>query len=80
MTSANVTEYAITLKSTGEQVGSHRQHAYCKTNWGDLLIKYSPLEDYNIQAYGYDEEDELWEDEEQDLRDFLIEVGEIQLS
>jgi hypothetical protein len=32
MTSANVTEYSIIKKSTGEVVGNHRQHHYCKTN------------------------------------------------
>lgn len=79
MTSANVTEYSIIKKKTGEVVGNHRQHHYCMTNWGDLVRKYFPLEDYLIQAYGYDEEEEHWEEEPEELYEFLIKVGFIQL-
>lgn len=79
MTSANVTEYRIIKKSTDEVVGNHRQHHYCKTNWDDLIRKYYPLEDYQIQAYWYDEEEEYNEDEPEELYDFLVRVGEIQL-
>jgi hypothetical protein len=80
MTSANVTEYSIIKKSTGEVVGNHRQHHYCKTNWESLALKYNPIEDYSIQPYGYDEEDEYWEGEVHDLYDFLVEVGFIELT
>lgn len=79
MTSANVTEYRITKKKNGEIVGHHRQHHMCKTNWEDLVRKYFPLEDYLIQAYGYDEEEEMWEGEPEELYEFLITVGFIQL-
>lgn len=77
-TSANVTEFTIRLKSTGKQVGQHRQNWMCKTNWGKLL-EFHPIENYSIQAYGYDEEDELWENDVEDLYDFLVRVGKIQL-
>jgi len=79
MTSANVTEYNIIYKSTGEIVGHHRQHHYCKTNWTDLLVKYTPIEKYLIQAFWYDEEEEYNEDEPEPLYDFLVKVGEIEL-
>ena len=74
MTSANVTEYRI-LNSAGDVVG---QHHYCKTKW-DELLEYHPLEDHKIQAFGYDEEEEYWESEVEDLYDFLVNVREIQL-
>lgn len=79
MTSANVVEYRI-LNKKGKQVGDHRQHLMCRTRWDELLTKYFPLEDYKIQAYGYDEEDEYWEGEIENLWDFLVNVGEIQLT
>ena len=38
----------------------------------NLIIKFQPLENHTIQAYGYDEEDEYWESEEiENLKDFL---------
>lgn len=79
MTSANVTEYRIIKKETGEIAGHHRQHHYCKTRWDELVRKYYPLEDYQIQPYGYDEEEEPWEDEPEELYEFLIRVGFIEL-
>ena len=69
MTSANVTEYTIRDLS-GKEVGRHSQHHYCKSHWGDLL-KYTPEENFTIQAWGLDEEEELWEDEEIPLKVFL---------
>jgi len=77
-TSANVVEYRIVNKVTGKEVGHHRQHMMCKTNW-ETLLQYHPLEDHTIQAYGYDEEEEEWEGEVEPLFDFLVGVGEIQL-
>lgn len=69
MTSANVTEYTIKDLS-GNKVGEHQQHYYCKTHWGDLL-KFTPEENFTIQAWGYDEEEELWQKEEINLKTFL---------
>ena len=77
-TSANVVEFRIVNKKTGEQVGHHRQHMMCKTKW-DTLLLFHPLEDHTIQSYGYDEEEEEWEGDVEPLYDFLVEVGEIQL-
>ena len=72
MTSANVVEYRILL--SGNVVGHHRKHAYCKSHFEDLL-KFIPASDYEIQAYGYDEEDEYWEDNEiENLETFLKRV------
>lgn len=68
------------LKATGEVVGYHRQHHYCKTRWEELANLYSPIEDYTIQAYGYDEEENEWEGEVHDLYDFFVEVGFIELT
>ena len=62
MTSANVTEYRIESLHTGKEVGTHSQHHYCKTHWGDLL-KFLPPEDFTITPHGLDEEEEEWEDE-----------------
>ena len=70
-TSANVIEYRI-MTLDDKNVGLHRQHLLCKEHWEDL-IKFQPLENHTIQAYGYDEEDEYWESEEiENLKDFLI--------
>lgn len=69
-TSANVIEYRILDKSRN-QIGHHRQHLLC-TNRSEELLRFEPLEDHIIQPFGYDEEDEYWEGDEQNLRDFLI--------
>jgi hypothetical protein len=71
MTSANVIEYNIYDKS-GEKVGSHRQNVMCST-CNDGLLKYKPASDFTIQAWGYDEEEEIWLDENsQNLEIWLI--------
>lgn len=62
MTSANVIEYNIYNKE-GQQVGRHRQNILCKT-CNDGLEKFQPASDFTIQAWGYDEEEELWESDE----------------
>lgn len=63
MTSANVIEYRIFNKE-GKQVGNHRQNFMCKRN-NDGLEKFIPIEDFRIQAFGYNEEEEEWEDPKQ---------------
>lgn len=69
-TSANVIEYRI-MTLDDKNVGLHRQHLLCKEHWEDLL-KFQPLENHTIQAYGYDEEDEYWESEDiHNLKEFL---------
>lgn len=70
MTSANVIEY--TIFRDGKSVGSHRQNLMCKSNLSKLL-DFQPLSEHTILAWGYDEEDEYWEDEdgEENLEDFL---------
>jgi hypothetical protein len=70
MTSANTTYYTIT-DLAGKEVGKHSQSHYCKPRWEELL-GFSPPEKYNIQAYGFDEEEAPWEDDPINLREFLI--------
>jgi hypothetical protein len=68
-TSANVIEYSI--YKDGENVGNFRKHMLCRLpDYADLL-KYQPLDQHTIQAWGYDEEDDEWEDEEVNLDTFL---------
>jgi hypothetical protein len=69
MTSANVINY--TIFKDGEEVGRHRQNVMCKT-CNDALANFLPAKDYTILAWGYDEEEEEWEDDEQvNLEDWL---------
>ena len=69
MTSANTVEYTI-LKD-GKQVGRHRQNVMCQT-CNDGLEQFQPYEDYTIQSWGYDEEEEEWENEPENLKEWLI--------
>lgn len=69
MTSANITNYTIT-DLQGKKVGKHSQHAYCKTHWDDLLV-FDPPENYMIQAWGLNEEEELWQNEPINLKVFI---------
>lgn len=73
MTSANVTKYNI--YKNGRKVGQHYQSHLCKTHWEDLE-KFSPPEDFEIMAYGYDEEEEYWEDKKINLKKFLNKISE----
>ena len=68
MTSANVTEYSI--YKDDKPVGHHRQNWLCKTRF-DELLKFQPHSAHTIRAYGYDEDEELWENEPVNLKDFL---------
>jgi hypothetical protein len=70
-TSANVIEYRI--EKSGVSVGSYRQHLMCKSHYEELL-KYEPLKEHTITAWGYDEDDEEWEDKPINLEDFLREM------
>jgi hypothetical protein len=63
MTSANVIEYTIYDKDHKE-VGHHRQNLMCST-CNDNLEKFQPASDFTIEAWGYDEEEELWSDEDE---------------
>ena len=42
----------------------------CKSNYEELL-RFQPLSEYTIQPYGYDEEDDFWEDDEENLENYL---------
>lgn len=68
-TSANVVEYRI--EKNGEVVGNFRKHMLCKLpDYSDLLV-YQPLNEHTITPYGYDEEEEYWEDDTMNLENFL---------
>lgn len=67
-TSANVIEYRI--EKGGQQVGSHRINIMCETYYEKLLI-FHPLSEHTITPWGYDEEEEYWEDEPIELEEFL---------
>jgi len=68
MTSANVIEY--TIEKDNKRVGHYRQNIMCKSRYHELL-KYEPLKEHTIIPYGYDEEDDYWEDDTVNLYDFL---------
>ena len=72
MTSANVIEYRI--EKDGEEVGHFRKHLLCKLPEYSDLLRYQPTNEYTITPYGYDEEDEYWEDEPENLETFLSKV------
>lgn len=71
-TSANVIEYTITKNE--EQIGYFRKHLLTKYPEYSDLLKYEPLRQYEIMAYGYDEDEEYWEDEPKNLEEFLWEM------
>jgi hypothetical protein len=70
MTSANVIEYRILKGDT--VVGHHRINLMCNFFFEKLLV-FLPLSEHTIVPYGYDEEEEYWEDEPQNLEKFLQE-------
>lgn len=63
MTSANTIEYTIFNKE-GKEVGRHRQNLMCMRN-NDGLDKFIPASDFTIKSWGYDEDDEYWEEDEE---------------
>jgi hypothetical protein len=68
-TSANSIEHSI---YKGEKnVGNFRKNIMCRLPDYAELLKYQPLKDHTIQAWGYDEEEDQWEDEPENLEDFL---------
>ena len=69
MTSSNVIEYIIFDKELNE-VGRHRQNIMCHTN-NDGLEKFRPFSDFIILPYGYDENEEYWEGNNENLQDCL---------
>jgi hypothetical protein len=73
MTSSNVIQYRI-FGNNGVEVGKHYQSLLCRTKWNELL-KFSPADQFTIQAWGYDEDDEMWEDNPIKLSDFLRRVN-----
>lgn len=68
-TSANSINYSI--YKDGKQVGSFRINIMCRFPDYAELLKYQPLNEHTIQAWGYDEEEEDWYDEEENLERFL---------
>lgn len=69
MTSANIINYII-KDLQGNKVGKHSQHCYCKPKW-EILNQFQPFENFTIQSWGYDENEELWEGKAHNLRDFI---------
>lgn len=68
-TSANSIEY--TIFKNEKCVGRFRVNVMCRYPDYAELLKYEPLHEHTIQAWGYDEEDDQWEDEPENLEDFL---------
>lgn len=69
-TSANVIEYRI--EKDGIEVGHHRVNVMCKEYWEKLLV-FEPFDKHTITAYGYDEDEEEWENKPESLLKFLKE-------
>jgi hypothetical protein len=69
MTSANTINYNIYNKD-GELVGSHSQNIMCST-CNDGLEKFQPAKDFTIESWGYDEEENEWIGDEQNLEIWL---------
>jgi len=68
-TSANSIEHSI---YKGEKnVGNFRKNVMCRLPDYAELLKYQPLNKHTIQVWGYDEEEETWEDEPENLEKFL---------
>ena len=70
MTSANVVEYKK-KKKNGNIVGTHRQNVMCKIN-NDKLKEFQPSNDFTIQAFGYDEDEDYWEGNITNLGKWLL--------
>ena len=70
-TSANVTEY--TIYKGDEQVGTFRKNWLCRLPEFSDLLKYLPLADHEVVRWGYDEEEDYWEEEPENLETFLRE-------
>lgn len=68
-TSANSIEY--TIFKNQKAVGRFRVNIMCRYPDYAELLKYQPLAEHYIQPWGYDEEEDEWEDDEVNLEDFL---------
>jgi len=68
-TSANSIEY--TIFRDGERVGNFRKNIMCKKPDYAELLKYQPLSEHTIQAWGYDEEEDEWEEKPKNLEKYL---------
>ena len=68
-TSANSIEFT-TLKDE-KRVGQFRINVMCRYPDFAELLKYQPLNEHTIIRWGYDEEEDYWDDEPQNLEDFL---------
>lgn len=68
-TSANVIEYDIIRGD--KRVGHFRKNIMCRLPEYSDLLEYQPLNEHTIYPYGYDMEEELWEDDGQNLEDYL---------
>lgn len=68
MTSANVIEYRI--EKNKKIIGNFRQNILCKSRLHELL-KFMPLSKHVVTPYGYDEEEEYWEGDPENLEIFL---------
>lgn len=69
MTSANTIYYKI-QDLDGKRIGEYSWNFYCKPKW-EYLLKYEPPEKFIITPYGYDEEENEWEDPPENLETFL---------
>tara|TARA_R110000772_G_scaffold95789_1_gene194131 strand:- start:4726 stop:4986 length:261 start_codon:yes stop_codon:yes gene_type:complete len=69
MTSANVVEYRI--EKNHENVGNFRKNMMCRLPEYSDLLKYQPLNEHNITPWGYDEEEEYWENDTVNLETYL---------
>jgi hypothetical protein len=68
-TSANVIDY--TIEKNHEPVGYFHKNIMCKYPEYSDLLKYQPLYEHTITCSWYDEEEEFWEDEPENLEVFL---------
>jgi len=68
-TSANSIEY--TISRNGKSVGSFSRNIMCSKPDPAELLKYHPLSEHSIQAWGYDEEEDDWYDEPENLEVYL---------
>ena len=69
-TSANVVNYRIFRD--GKEVGSHRQNLLCKLRDNELAERFLPTSDFEIESWGYDEDEALWIGERENLQDWFV--------
>ncbi len=68
-TSANGIEYRI-LNKDGKQVANYHENIMCKMHFDRYLV-HTPHNEFTIQAWGYDEDEEYWEGKKENLETFL---------